>query len=148
MPLEEQDPGRWDADALHAGLRVLRDALAHARAGPYQLQACISALHVASRVGEPRWHEIASLYEQLDALVPSPVVTLNRAVARARVDGVDAGLRLLDELARREGDKLAGYQPYHAARADLLRRAGRRRQRPTPTAARSSSPRAPRSGAI
>jgi RNA polymerase sigma-70 factor (ECF subfamily) len=125
VPLDEQDPSRWDAGDLRAGGSELRAALAHGRIGPYQLQASISALHVESRFGVSRAPEIAALYAKLEELAPSEVVALNRAVAVARVDGPAAGLALLDRVEARAGDRLASYQPYHVARADLLRRAGR-----------------------
>jgi RNA polymerase sigma-70 factor, ECF subfamily len=128
VPLDEQDPSLWDASDLRAGTSELRSALAHGRIGPYQIQASISALHVESRLGVSRAPEIAALYARLEELAPSDVVALNRAVAVASVEGAGAGLALLDRVAARAGDRLASYQPYHAARADLLRRAGQRRE--------------------
>jgi RNA polymerase sigma-70 factor (ECF subfamily) len=125
VPLEEQDPSLWDEADLRAGLAELRGALERGRIGAYQVQASISALHVENGLGASRAREIAALYATLEALAPSDVVSLNRAVAVARVDGPAAGLELVAALAARAGDRLDGYQPYHAARADLLRRAGR-----------------------
>jgi RNA polymerase sigma-70 factor (ECF subfamily) len=91
---------------------------------PYQLQAAIAASHaVADRPTDTDWARIALLYGQLEALTPSPVVALNRAVAVAMADGPAAGLPLLDELDR--SGALAGYHLLAAARADLLRRLGR-----------------------
>lgn len=131
VPLGEQDPSRWDEDEIRDGLGVLRAAAAHRALGPYQIQAAISALHIESRVGESRVHEIVSLYATLEALVPSPVVTLNRAVAVARAEGAAAGLQILEALAAECGDSLDAYQPFHAARADLLRQLDRRREAAT-----------------
>jgi RNA polymerase sigma-70 factor (ECF subfamily) len=125
IALTEQDPARWDHDEIREGLSVLRSALAERALGPYQVQAAISALHLESRMGAPRWHEIAALYATLEQLAPSPVVTLNRSVAVARADGPEAGLQLLEALERQAGASIDAYQPYHAARADLLRQLGR-----------------------
>jgi RNA polymerase sigma-70 factor (ECF subfamily) len=127
VPLEEHDPSRWDEADLREGMVALQSAVERGPIGVYQLQASISALHVESRLGVPRAAEIAALYATLEALAPSDVVALNRAVAIARVDGPEAGLERLDVLFARGGARLESYQPYHAARADLLRRAGRRR---------------------
>jgi RNA polymerase sigma-70 factor (ECF subfamily) len=115
--LEHQDRALWDRSRIDEGLRVLARALALGAPGPYQLQAAIAAAHAEERP----WSEIAALYDQLVALEPSPVVRLNRAVAVALSGEPDEGLRLIDEL---EG--LDGYHLHHAARADLLRRLGRR----------------------
>lgn len=90
--------------------------------GPYRLQAQIAACHAgAPRPDDTDWPQIATLYGRLSDRQPSPVVELNRAVAIAMADGPDAGLRLLDPLAA----DLDRYHLFHAARADLLRRAGR-----------------------
>ena len=94
------------------------------RAGPYQVQAAIAALHdSAASAADTDWREIAALYGRLANLAPSPVVELNRAVAIAMADGPAAGLTLLDALAGDE--RLASYSYFHAARADLHRRLGR-----------------------
>jgi RNA polymerase sigma-70 factor (ECF subfamily) len=126
VPLEQQDPSRYDWRDARAGLAVLRAALARDTLGPYQIQAAISALHLESTTGKPRWDEIAALYATLDSIAPSDVVVLNRSVAVARAEGPAAGLRLLDALAHGGAGRLDAYQPYHAARADLLRRLERR----------------------
>ncbi len=119
--LEDQDRSRWDADAIRDGVALLDSALVARRAGPYQLQAAIAAVHAeASSAGETRWEEIAALYDRLFAMSPTSVVALNRAAARAMADGPEAGLALLDGI---EG--LESFHLYHAARADLLRRLGR-----------------------
>jgi RNA polymerase sigma-70 factor (ECF subfamily) len=120
--LEEQDRGRWDRAQIAAGLRELARARALGPRGSYQLQAAIAAAHaVAARAEETDWAAIAALYAELARLQPTPVVALNRAVAVALSETLSAGLALLAPLA----EALDDYCPYHAARADLLRRAGR-----------------------
>ncbi|MGH2527651.1 MAG: RNA polymerase sigma factor, partial [Actinomycetota bacterium] len=120
--LEEQDRARWDHDMIDEGLGVLDEALARRRAGPYQLQAAIAALHArAPRAEDTDWPQIAALYSALRAESPSPVVDLNHAVAVAMADGPDRGLPLVETLA----SELDGYLHFHSARADLLRRLGR-----------------------
>ena len=116
--LEEQDRSLWDAERIDEGRRVLERAARLRRAGPYQLQAAIAAVHAE---GETDWRAVVALYERLALVTPSPVVELNRAVAVAMADGEAHGLELLDRI-----DGLDDYQPLHAARADLLRRLGRR----------------------
>ncbi len=119
--LDDQDRARWDHDAIELGTRLLDRAIAHRRAGPYQLHAAIAALHAhAPSTEQTDWRQIVLLYERLGALRPSPVTSLNHAVAVAMVDGPDAGLTLIDAL----DDDLDGYYLFHAARADLLRRGG------------------------
>ncbi len=113
--LADQDRALWDEARIDEGLRALERALRMRRPGPYQVQAAIAAGHVQ---GSPPT-VIAAAYEELARLDPSPVVLLNRAVAVALAGALDDGLALLDEL------KLDGYAYFHAARADLLRRAGR-----------------------
>jgi RNA polymerase sigma-70 factor (ECF subfamily) len=123
VTLEEQDRGRWDRSQLAEG-RALLAGLAAERAGPYELQARIAAAHVApERFEDTDWPAIVALYDRLLARQPSPVVAMNRAVAVGFAFGLDAALRLLADpgIAKDLGD----YLPYHAARADLLRRAGR-----------------------
>jgi RNA polymerase sigma-70 factor, ECF subfamily len=93
--------------------------------GPYQLQAAINAIHsITPGFDATDWRAILTLYDQLYALTPTPVVALNRAVALAEVRGPAAGLAAVDEL-RTSGGGLDGYYLFHAARADLLRRLGR-----------------------
>jgi RNA polymerase sigma-70 factor, ECF subfamily len=126
VPLDEQDRSRWDRGAIAEGLALLRRATAMRRPGPYQTQAAISAAHAESASSDATdWRTIAWLYGELERMQPSPVVSLNRAVAVARASGPEAGLAVLEK--RRLGHLLADYQPYHCARADLLRRSGRRR---------------------
>ena len=96
---------------------MLDRALTQRRAGPYQVQAAIAALHAEP---ETDWREIACLYGVLAARQPSPVVELNRAVAIAFADGPERGLELVERI-----DGLEGYHLFHSARADLLRRLGR-----------------------
>jgi RNA polymerase sigma-70 factor (ECF subfamily) len=118
--LEDQDRARWDHAMIDEGLALLADATDDQ--GPYRIQAQIAACHAAApRPEDTDWPRIASLYAQLAEVRPSPVVELNRAVAVAMADGPDAGLRALEPLA----DVLDRYHLFHAARADLLRRAGR-----------------------
>jgi RNA polymerase sigma-70 factor (ECF subfamily) len=99
VPLEDQDRSRWDRALIAEGVAVLDDALAMRRAGPYQVQAAIAACHAtAPEAASTDWPQISTLYAELMRLAPSPVVELNRAVAVAMADGIEAGLRLVDEL--------------------------------------------------
>jgi RNA polymerase sigma-70 factor (ECF subfamily) len=124
VPLEEQDRSRWDKELITEGVATVEDALAMRRAGPYQVQAAIAACHAtAPDAASTDWPQIAALYAELARLAPSPVVELNRAVAVAMADGVEAGLRLVDDLAA--SGRLEGYHLLPATKADLLRRAGR-----------------------
>ena len=118
--LEDQDRARWDHAMIDEGLALL--AVTVEEPGPYRLQAEIAACHAAApRPEDTDWPRIASVYAQLAVVRPSAVVELNRAVAVAMADGPDAGLRMLEALA----EALDRYHLFHAARADLLRRAGR-----------------------
>jgi RNA polymerase sigma-70 factor (ECF subfamily) len=102
---------------------LIVDAAALKRLGRYQLEAALQSAHVARRRGSASgWNDIVSIYDALAMLVPSPVVTINRAVAIAHRDGAAAGLAALDVLAT--DARVHDYQPYWAARADLLARAG------------------------
>jgi RNA polymerase sigma-70 factor (ECF subfamily) len=119
-PLEEQDRALWDAERIAEGL-ALSERAAAAGPRPYAIQARIAAAHAsAASAAETDWERIVRLYEWLALAAPSPVVELNRAVAVAMAEGPERGLELIDVI---EG--LDGYQPFHAARADLLRRLGR-----------------------
>jgi RNA polymerase sigma-70 factor (ECF subfamily) len=121
--LEEQDRTLWDRAQIAEGLALLDKALSMRRSGPYQIQAAIAALHAeAESPSETDWPQIALLYRELYARQPTPVVGLNRAVAVAMAEGPMRGLALLDELG--ESGALEDYYLFHAARADLLRRAG------------------------
>lgn len=128
--LEEQDRGLWNGQQIAEALPLVEEAF---REGPggFALQAAIAALHCqAARPEDTNWREIVRLYDLLERVQPSPIVSLNRAVAVAMADGPQYGLALIDALAT-SGD-LDGYHLLHAARADLLRRLGA-----TPEAARS-----------
>jgi RNA polymerase sigma-70 factor (ECF subfamily) len=124
VPLETQDRSLWDRAAIAEGTRILDEVLLARRPGPFQVQAAISALHgTAPSWDETDWRQIAALYGALLRHDDSPVVELNRAVAVSMVEGPQAGLTLLARLGA--SPQMASYQPFHAARADLLRRAGR-----------------------
>jgi RNA polymerase sigma-70 factor (ECF subfamily) len=118
--LGEQDRGRWDKALIAEGQTLLRRCLRRNRPGPYQLQAAINAVHAdAPKFEDTDWPQIVLLYDQLLELAPTPVVALNRAIAIGEVEGPTAALELIDGL------KLDNYYALHAARADLLQRAGR-----------------------
>ena len=124
VPLEHQDRTRWHRGQIDEGRTILADAQRQDRPGPYQLQAAIAARHVtATRANDTDWATIAGLYAQLDRMIPSAVVKLNRAVAVAMADGPDAGLAMVDALD--ESGELTDYHLLPATRADLLRRLGR-----------------------
>jgi RNA polymerase sigma-70 factor (ECF subfamily) len=123
VPLAEQDPAAWDPAMIADAEALLRRAGALGEVGRFQLEAAVQSAHVVRRVtGQADWAAIERLYAALARLTGSPVVTINRAVAVAEVSGPEAGLDLLDSVA---GDaRVAQYQPYWAARAGLLGRAG------------------------
>jgi RNA polymerase sigma-70 factor (ECF subfamily) len=122
VTLEEQDRTRWDPRQIAEALPLVEEAL-RGGPGPFSVQAAIAALHCqAARPEDTDWRQIVRLYDVLERLQPSPVVSLNRAVAVAMVDGPDAALALIERLAA-NGD-LDDYHLLHAARADLLRRTG------------------------
>ena len=124
VTLEEQDRSTWNRPQIAEAVALLEPALRRGRAGVYQIQASIAAVHAeAPDVAATDWPQIVGLYEQLTQLAPGPVVELNRAVAVAMVDGPAAGLALVDAVA--EGGALADYHLLPATRADLLRRLGR-----------------------
>ena len=124
VPMEEQDRGRWDPAAIDEGLSRLDAAMALGEPGPYQIQAAIAALHARAPVADATdWPQIAALYRGLLRYQPTPIVELNLAVAIAMAEGVERGLSRLDALEA--SGRLAGYHLLPAARADLLRRAGR-----------------------
>jgi len=123
--LEDQDRAAWHREQIDEGAALVERALRMRRPGPYQLQAAIAALHCgAARADETDWPQIAALYGELLRYQPTAVVALNRAVAVAMAGAPEDGLRLLD--AAGLAAALDGYLHYHSARADLLRRAGRR----------------------
>ncbi|WP_040810213.1 RNA polymerase sigma factor [Nocardia concava] len=121
IPLPEQDRTLWDPDLIAEGHTLVRRCLRHNHPGPYQIQAAIQAVHTdAPSAADTDWPQILALYDQLTILAPSPVVTLNRAVALAEVEGPAAALATLDGL------DLTDHHLYHAVRADLLRRLNRK----------------------
>jgi RNA polymerase sigma-70 factor (ECF subfamily) len=123
--LADQDRRAWDRDLMTEGQAIVRSCVQRNHPGPYQLQAAINAVHsVAPAFDRTDWRAILTLYDQLHALTPTPVVALNRAVALGEVRGAAAGLAAVDEL-RTPGGGLDRYYLFHAARADLLRRLGR-----------------------
>jgi len=118
--LADQDRGTWDRALVAEGQALVRRCLRRGRPGPYQIQAAINAVHSdAPTAAATDWRQIVTLYDQLLAVSPGPVVALHRAVAVAEVDGPEAALSLVDGL------DLDGYHLLHAVRADLLRRLGR-----------------------
>jgi RNA polymerase sigma-70 factor, ECF subfamily len=121
--LDEQNRTLWDAQRIAEGAELLERAFALRRPGPYVIQAAIAALHARAGAWEATdWPQIAALYAELERYDASPVVTINRAVAAGFADSAEAGLAILDAL---ESDaRLERYQPLHAARAELRRRAG------------------------
>jgi RNA polymerase sigma-70 factor (ECF subfamily) len=120
--LGEQDRTRWNQPQIAEALPLVEEAL-RGRPGPFALQAAIAAVHCqAARPEDTDWPQIVRLYDLLERLQPSPIVSLNRAVAVAMADGPAPALALIDELAAT--DNLANYHLLHAARADLLRRLG------------------------
>ncbi|WP_423602102.1 RNA polymerase sigma factor [Sphingomonas sp. MS122] len=122
VTLERQDRSRWDRAAIDEGTALLVRALRRGRPGAYQLQAAIAAVHAeAASFAQTDWQEIALIYDALIAVQPNPVFELNRVVALSYAEGPEAALARLAPL----GTALAGYQPYHAVRADLLARVGR-----------------------
>jgi RNA polymerase sigma-70 factor (ECF subfamily) len=133
--LEEQDRSRWDRQQIAEALPLVEEAFLgdpdsngrdSGEAGSFALQAAIAAVHCqAARPHDTDWPQILRLYDQLERLQPSPIVSLNRAVAVAMVNGPEAGLAIIDSLAA--GD-LQNYHLLHAARADFLRRLGSRQQ--------------------
>jgi RNA polymerase sigma-70 factor, ECF subfamily len=123
VALEDQDRARWDAARIEEGRETLHRALALPAHGPYVIQAAIAALHAeAASFDATDWPQIAALYAELERREPTAVVAVNRALAVGLAEGPAAGLALLDGL---DADRrLARYQPLHAVRAELLRRAG------------------------
>jgi len=120
--MEEQDRSRWNKKQIAEALPLVDEAL-RGTPGPFALQAAIAAVHCrGARAEDTDWREIVKLYDHLERVQPSPIVSLNRAVAVAMADGPRAGLTLIDALATT--NDLDDYHLLHAARADLLRRAG------------------------
>ncbi len=123
VALDEQDREEWDPALIAEGHRLVRERLAAGVApGRYQILAAINAVHTSARdIRDTDWSQVVALYDQLVRLDPSPIITLNRAIAVAELDGPEVALAAVDRLE----DQLAGYHAYHATRADLLRRMGR-----------------------
>ncbi|CAN7533816.1 RNA polymerase sigma factor [Rhizobium sp. LjRoot30] len=120
--LEDQDRSRWNREAINEALALIEKAIRHRQPGPYQLQAAIAALHArATRAEETDWTQIELLYRTLEHLQPSPVVTLNRAVAVSKRSGPADALDMVEQLA----DALDGYFYFHGLRANLLMQLGR-----------------------
>ncbi|MGW4367224.1 RNA polymerase sigma factor [Nocardia takedensis] len=118
--LADQDRGRWDRDLIAEGQALVRRCLRENRPGPYQIQAAVNAVHSdAPTAAATDWTQILALYDQLTAIAPSPVVTLNRAVAVAEIHGPRTALEQVDALG------LDDFHVYHAVRAALLARLGR-----------------------
>ncbi|WP_428541632.1 RNA polymerase sigma factor [Profundibacter sp.] len=121
VPLDEQDRTLWDGKRIAEGQGVLEATMKRGQVGPYQLQAAIAALHCeAASAKDTDWPQIAALYRLLAQMLPSDIVQLNLAVAVSYSDGVEQALEMLEPMAQR----LENYQPYHAATADMFRRAG------------------------
>ncbi|PZN34017.1 MAG: hypothetical protein DIU71_03660 [Proteobacteria bacterium] len=115
--LEDQDRGLWNREMIAEGLVLTEKALRHGRPGPYQVQAAIAAVHAqAARPEDTAWAEIDRLYAMLETMQPSPVVTLNRAVAVAKLRGPEAALQMIEPLAA----KLSGYFHFFGVKGALL----------------------------
>ncbi|BCJ27367.1 RNA polymerase sigma factor [Actinocatenispora sera] len=125
VPLAEQDRSRWDRELVEEGTELVKAALAGPALGPYQLQAAIAATHAdAATAAQTDWRQVAALYLILSRIAPNPMVTLNRAIAVAEVDGPAAGLALLSMLE--DDDRMAGHHRLLSVRAHLLERSGDR----------------------
>ena len=123
VPLAEQDPASWDAPMMAEAEALLRRAGAMGATGRYQLEAALQSAHVyRCRTGNANWPAVVQLYDALYALGGSPVVAINRALAIAEVDGADAALQAMPRVE--DDARLAEYQPYWAARAELLAKTG------------------------
>ena len=127
VTLDDQDRSMWDQTEIAEGLQLVEQALRRGKAGPYQLQAAIAAVHAeAKNASQTDWGQITALYRTLMRLNASPIIALNYAAAVAMNEGPEEGLRLID--AANNSGKLDNYYLYHAARADLLRRLGRKEE--------------------
>jgi len=125
IPLEEQDRSHWNREQIREGVALVERALTSRGFGPYTLQAAIAALHAEAPSSQATdWPQIVGLYDVLLRANPSPVIELNRAAAIAMRDGPEHGLTLIDAILAR--GELEEYHLAHAARADLLRRLGRK----------------------
>jgi predicted RNA polymerase sigma factor len=125
IPLDEQDRSRWDRAKIDEGVACISASLAKSVPGPYQLQAAIAALHdEAKSADETDWPQILALYDVLEHLTDNPMVTLNRAIAAAMVEGPARGLELLQPLER--DPRLAEHHRLAAVRAHLHEKLGAR----------------------
>ncbi len=127
VPLADQDPAQWNAALILEAESLLHKAAAFTTPGRFQLQAALQSAHIHRvRTGEPNWPDVVVLYDALFALTGSPVVALNRALAFSEVAGPTAALKALDQIAAdpQAAARLEEYQPWWAARADLLARTG------------------------
>jgi len=123
VPFSEQETSRWDRSMMLEAETLLRKASAYRLPGRYQLEAALQSAHVYRReTGRNNWDEVLNIYDALLAFAGSPVVAVNRTLALAEVEGAFAGLAALTKIA--EDQRVAEYQPYWAARAELLVRAG------------------------
>jgi len=123
VPFADQNPALWDRRTIDEAQALLRRASALGSIGRYQIEGALQSAHVYRRIaGQANWAEVVKLYDALLALTGSPVVAINRALAIAELHGASAGLEAMDEVAA--DARLAEYQPYWAARAELLARAG------------------------
>jgi predicted RNA polymerase sigma factor len=123
VPLAEQDRGRWNQQFIQEGVALISEALSLAALGPYQLQAAIAAIHAeADRADDTDWPQILALYDLLERIAPNPMVTLNRSVAVATVQGPEAGLELLRTLE--DDERIAEHHRLHAIRGHLLELTG------------------------
>ena len=129
--LEEQNRGLWNRRQIDEALKFVEEAM-NGAPSPFTLQAAIAAAHCrAAHADDTDWHEILRLYDRLEQVQPSPIVSLNRAVAVAMAEGPGPGLELIDKLAG--ANDLENYHLLHAARADLLRRMGSSAEAALPT---------------
>jgi RNA polymerase sigma-70 factor, ECF subfamily len=120
--LDDQDRTLWNQKMIVEGLALIDKAMRHRRSGPYQIQAAIAALHSrAARPEDTDWAQIDLLYRTLEIMQPSPVVTLNRAVAVSKVRGPEAALQMIEPL----GERLSGYFHFFGVRGALLMQLGR-----------------------
>ncbi|MBL1405898.1 MAG: RNA polymerase sigma factor [Rhizobiales bacterium] len=123
ISLEDQNRERWDNAKISEGIKLIKAALPKQRLGPYQLQAAISAVHAEAKTWEQTdWAQISALYNLLYAMQPSPVIRINQAMAVSYSQSLQAALTML--MDANEAGKLDKYQPFHAAKADLLSRMG------------------------
>ncbi|MCF6327432.1 MAG: RNA polymerase sigma factor [Devosiaceae bacterium] len=122
ISLKDQDRNIWDSNKIASGLKVLHTAFERKKPGPYQIQAAISAIHAQAKSHKSTdWKEIVGLYDELYRFLPNPVIALNRIVANSYYQGPDIAL---DQMKALE-EKLQNYQPFFAAKADLLHRSGK-----------------------